>query len=119
MAVDEEILNDLVRKELGIFNVGELDKISRRLNGMSESDFKAYAAQLAVVKNLIDDIIKYGIWLQYDLLAKFDIDYSMLAKGGINALSVLKEYIDNIVAKHQSDIEESREIFNPHTPLPE
>lgn len=117
--MDQKKINELIRQELGIFSVKNLEETYHRLEDLSGRDEEEFGSRLASVKTIIDDIIKYGIWIQYDLLAKFDTDYSMLAKGGINFGAVIQDFIHNIMTKYEADLKEKGESFDEHSPLGE
>lgn len=115
----KERLNELIRKELGIYSATDLESTFRSIEDLSGTNEKEFSLQVVAALPVLDNVIKWAIWGQYDLLAKFNEDYSALAKGGINALSVLQEFLRNVVAKYEQQLQDSKGEFDEHNPISE
>ena len=113
---------ELIRYELGVFSVKELDEFCNSIDDFdNEATQKRWAERIDMASETIFDLVKYSIWQQYKALGEFQTDLKMcdIIKGGINSLSVLKEYVDKKVAQHADNIKVEEKPTDPFNPLPE
>lgn len=113
-------LDQKTKEQIEVFSIEDLQKTFDKVEGMDPSMREVFCTQIAVNMNILETMIKYSIWQQYEILAKFSPNVRMndIARGGINALSVMHEFIKELKAEHDEKVANENETFDPHNPLP-
>lgn len=119
--MNESELNKKTEEQLKIFSIEDLQKTFNKVEDMDPAMRETFCTQVAVSMNILETIIKYGIWQQYEILGKFSPDVRMndIARGGINALSVMHEFIKELKSEHDEKVANENEEFDPNKPIPE
>ena len=113
--------NDLIRKELGAFNVKDLNEFFNKTENLNENGRKNWCGEIDLVKEILYKLIKFSMWLHYEALREYhdDLRKADWVRGGINSIAVLKEYVDEMVAEHASNLQGDEKPEDPNNPLPE
>lgn len=119
--MDTKKINELIRNELKVFSVEQLEKTFQKIEDMDPGMREAYCSEVAGSRKIWESVIKYGMWNQYEILGRFSENARMddIARGGINALSVIYEFLKTLDAEHQEKVIESDEDFDKNKPIPE
>ena len=119
--MEDDKLNDLMRKELSVFSVKQLEETFNKIEEMDASTREAFCSEVAASRRVWESIIKYGLWNQYEILGRFSENTRMddIARGGINALSVIYEFLKNLDTEHQERVIGSNDSYDEHKPISE
>ena len=119
--MDSKKINELIRNELKIFSVESLEKAFRKVEDMDPNMREVFCSQIAANIKVFETIIKYGLWQQYEILGRFSENIRMddIARGGINALSAIYDFLKQLESEHQEKVIESNEIFDNKKVIPE
>ena len=114
-------LNQKTKEQIEVFSIEDLQKTFDKVEGMDPGMRDVFCSQVSVNMNILETVIKYAIWQQYEILAKFSDNVRMndIARGGINALSVMHEFIKELDAEHKEKISQTNTKFEPNSPIPE
>jgi len=113
--------NDLIRQELGVFSVKDLNEFFEKTEHLEPAKRKKWCRQIETSKELIYKLIKFSMWQHYEALGEFhdDLRKADWVRGGINSLIVLKEYVDEKAVEHEASLRDSQKPDDPNNPLPE